>query len=260
NDRPTDETMYFGDEPRQFDLWGRETPLKGESDGGNPQHRIHVGTLPTFITGLDATVARFKLAAEFESPQVESVFSREQTIYLRLKNCFPQGMSGEVKLVPPAGWKLMDDQGSRFRLGAGEEFRLPIRIMLLAEASTGPQPLRLDFNLTSDRTYQFSVHRTLQLGLADVAIEMTSRLREDGFLEITQQLTNFTGKSLSFQCVLFTPGRRRETRQFVAPSSGQSPLLFLLEDGESLIGRKITLRAEERGGGRVLNYSLTAER
>ena len=120
--------------------------------------------------------------------------------------------------------------------------------------------MRLDFSLTTDRNYQFSVHRTLQLGLADVAIEMTSRLREDGLLEITQQLTNFTGKSLSFQCVLFTPGRRRETRQFMAPPNGQSPLLFLLEDGESLIGQKIMLRAEERGGGRVLNYSLTAER
>ena len=94
----------------------------------------------------------------------------------------------------------------------------------------------------------------------DVTIEMTSRLREDGLLEVTQQLTNLTGKPLSFQCVLFLPGRRRESRQFLAPASGQSPLLFLLEDGESLVGQKLTLRAEELGGGRVLNYSLTAER
>jgi hypothetical protein len=34
----------------------------------------------------------------------------------------------------------------------------------------------------------------------------------------------------------------------------------LLEEGESLIGKKLTLRGEELGGGRVLNHSLTAER
>ena len=100
----------------------------------------------------------------------------------------------------------------------------------------------------------------LQLGLADVTITMASRLREDGFLEVTQQLTNTTGKPLSFQCVLFSPGRRRESRQLMAGPNGQTPLLFLLENGESLLGQKLTLRAEELGGGRVLNYSLTADR
>ncbi|MFN0021294.1 MAG: hypothetical protein ACKVP0_23845 [Pirellulaceae bacterium] len=259
NDQPIEETMYFGEELKQIDLWGHETTLLNEADADHPRHRIQVDRLPTFITGLNVTVARFKLAAQFETPQVESSFSREQTIYLRLKNFFPQGISGDVKLTAPAGWKV-DTQGTRFRLAPGEELRLPITIMLLDEASTGPQPLRLDFSLSADRSYQFSVHRTLQLGLADVAIEMSSRLREDGLLEVTQQLTNFTGKSLSFRCVLFAPGRRRETRQFVAPPNLQSPLLFLLEEGESLIGQKITLRVEERVGGRVLNYSLTAER
>lgn len=259
NDKPTVEAMYFGEDLKQIDLWGRETALRMETEGGQHLHRIHAGSLPTFITGLNPHVARFKMAVNFETPQLESIFSREQIIYLRLKNYFPQGVSGEVKLLPPAGWKT-DSGGVRIRLGPGEELRLPIGITLQAEASSGPQPLRLDFELAADRSYQFSVYRTLQLGLADVAIEMTSRLREDGFLEVTQQLTNFTDKPLNFQCVLFPPDRRRETRQFMAPPNVQSPLLFLLEEGESLIGQKLTLRAEELGGGRVLNFSLTAER
>ena len=178
---------------------------------------------------------------------------------MHVKNFFPQAISGELTLLAPVGWK-QDNLATRFRLGPGEEARLPISIRLMAEASSGPQPLRLDFSLAADRNYQFSVDRTLQLGLADVTIEMTSRLRDDGYLEVTQQLTNLTGKPLSFQCVLFSPGRRRETRQLFASPTGQTPLLFLLENGESILGQKIILRAEELGGGRVLNYSLTAER
>lgn len=258
NDKATVENMYFGEDLRQVDLWGRETVPQAESDAGQTRHRISVGSLPTFVTGLNATIARFKMAAQFESPFVESIFSREQTIYLRLKNYFPQGLSGEVKLNAP-GW-APDTQGTRFRLAPGEEIRLPIRIKLQDEASSGPQPLQMDFSLAADRTYQFSVHRTLQLGLADVTIEMSSRLRDDGLLEVTQQLTNFTGKPLNFQCSLFVPDRRREARQLLAPPNIQSPLLFLLEDGESLIGKKLTLRAEELGGGRLLNYSITVER
>jgi hypothetical protein len=259
NDKPTVETMYFGEDVRQLDLWGRETIPPPGPDPTQPQQRVSAGPFVSFVTGVNATITRFKLAAEFESPQVESIFGREQIIYLRLKNFFPQGVSGEVRLAAPQGWKA-DSLGTRFRLGPGEEIRHPIPITLLAEANSGPQLLRLDFSLMADRGYRFDVQRTLQLGLADVAIEVTSRLREDGLLEVTQQVTNLTAKPLSFQCVLFTPGRRREARQLLAPPNVQSPLVFLLEKGESLIGQKLTVRAEEHGGGRVLSYSLTAER
>lgn len=259
NDKPTVETMYFGEELRQIDLWGRETTPPTAAEASHPQQRLSVSTLPTFVTGLNENIARFKLAAQFEGSHVDSIFTREQTLYLRLKNFFPQGISGEVSLAAPAGWKR-DTQGTHFRLAPGEEVRLPISIQLMAEASSGSQPLRLDFSLSADRNYRFDVHRTLQLGLADVALEMTSRLREDGLLEVTQQLTNLTNKPLSFQCVLFVPERRRETRQLLASPNVQTPLLFLLEDGESLLGQKLILSAEELGGGRVLNNSFTAER
>jgi hypothetical protein len=259
NDKPAEETMYFGENLRQIDLWGHESTPPATPVAGRLQHRISVTTVPTFVSGLNENIIRFKLAAQFESLKLDSVFNREQKIYLRLKNFFPQAISGEVMRVAPAGWKP-DTQGTRFRLAPGEEIRLPIAIQLFSEASSGPQPLRLDFNLTADRTYQFSVQRMLQLGLADVAIEMTSRLRDDGLLEVTQTLSNFTDKPVGFQCVLFPPGRRRETRQVIAAPQGQTPLLFLLDDGESLLGQKLTLRAEELGGGRLLNYSLTAER
>src|SRR5204862_3031867 len=139
----TEETMFFGEELRQFDLWGRETTPIASSTTGHVEHRISVGTLPTFVTGLNENIARFKLAAQFENPKIESVFNREQTVYLRLKNFFPQGMSGEVRRQAPAGWKA-DTQGTRFRLAPGEEIRLPIAVQLFAEASGGPQMLRLD--------------------------------------------------------------------------------------------------------------------
>ena len=37
-------------------------------------------------------------------------------------------------------------------------------------------------------------------------------------------------------------------------------MTFVLPRGEELIGQKLWLQAEEIGGSRVLNYTLTAER
>ena len=259
NDKNVVETMYFGEEVRQVDIWGRETVPETVTEDGQIKHRLKVGPLPTFVTGLNETVARWKMAVGFEDTHLESIFGRKQTIHLKLKNFFPDGVSGELRLVAPESWKH-DAEGYRFKLAPGDELRLPLTVTLLQDASSGPQPLRLDFNVAADRTYQFSVHRTLQLGLDDVTIEMTSRLRDDGMLELTQQFTNFTDKPVSFQCVLFPPGRRREARQIACPSSGPSALTFLLPKGEELIGKKIVLRAEEIGGPRVLNHAMTAER
>jgi hypothetical protein len=134
----------------------------------------------------------------------------------------------------------------------------------MADANSGPQPVRLDFEVAG---YRFSVHRTLQLGLDDVQVEMTSRLRNDGTpqsprwnLVVELHLASMSDQPLSFQCVLFAPGRRRETRQVIHLGRDRQTLSFVLPDGELLLGKRLWLRAEEIGGSRVLNYTLQAER
>jgi len=126
----------------------------------------------------------------------------------------------------------------------------------MADANSGPQPVRLDFDVAG---YHFSAHRTLQLGLDDVQVEMTSGLK-NGALIVEQHLMNLSDKPLSFQCVLFAPNRRRETRQVINLGRERTTLKFVLPEGEQLIGNKLWLRAEEIGGSRVLNYTLVAER
>ena len=133
---------------------------------------------------------------------------------------------------------------------------MPLPVTLMADANSGPQPVRLDFDVGG---YHFSVHRTLQLGLDDVQVEVTSQLK-NGSLIVEQHLTNLSDRPLSFQCVLFAPERRRETRQIIGLSRERTTLKFVLPEGEQLIGKKLWLRAEEIGGSRVLNYTLQAER
>ena len=258
--RDTVERVFLGDEIEQLDVYGRgSAPPRGEVDG-QPVSELKIGPMPSFIIGLREGVARFQAAAEFESTQLASVAGREQTIYLRLKNTFPQPITGEVKLNAPKSWGI-DARPARFRIAEGESLRLPLPVTLAADANSGPQPVRLDFELSGQGNPRFSVYRTLQLGLDDVQVEVTTRLRaKDGSLVVEQHMTNMSDLPLSFRCTLFAPGRRRETRQVIDLKHERTTMTFVLPRGEELIGQKLWLQAEEIGGSRVLNYTLTAER
>jgi hypothetical protein len=259
NSRPTVERLMLGDQPERIDVWGRgSVPQLVEADG-QKRHELAVGPSPVFVTGQSAGVARWQAGLDFENPRLASTFGQQQTIVMRAKNRFGQAISGEVTLHAPPSWDI-DARPSRFKLAEGDELRLPLPVTLKADANSGPQAVRLDFEIAGDRVYRFSVHRTLQLGLEDVQIELSTRLREDGVLVVEQQLTSTSDQPVSFQCLLFPPGRRREMRQVIQAPRGTSGLTFALPNGEELIGQKLWLRAEEIGGPRVLNYTVVAER
>ena len=148
----------------------------------------------------------------------------------------------------------------RFRVAAADTVRLPFELTLQPEASSGPQPVRIDFDILADKNYRFSVYRTLQLGFDDVQIEMTTQLMENGLLRVDQTITNTTDKPVSFQCHLFPSGRRRETSALTHLGRGSRTITFWLHNGAELIGQPLQLRAEEIGGGRLLNLSVVAER
>lgn len=259
SDEPTKERFFFGEDIEQLDLWGRSTRPRLIELDGQSQHEIDVGHSPTFLTGLSEAVARWQIGLSFENTQLASVFGRDQAIVLKLKNTFGQGIGGEVTLAAPKSWSY-DARPLRFKLSQADATRLPVSVTLQSDANSGPQPVRLDFDITADRNYRFSVHRTLQLGLEDVQLRLITRQRDDGALLVEQQITNLSDFPISFQCILFAPGRRRETRQVIDLGRGRNTIQFVLPRGEELIGQKLWLRAEEIRGPRVLNYTITAER
>ena len=132
-------------------------------------------------------------------------------------------------------------------------------VLLGTNATSGPQKIRLDFNLSADRTYRFSVYREIQVGLGDIELELESHLDEHGDLIVDQHLTNKTDKRVSFNCLLYVPDRRRERRQVFDLARGRQTTRFVIRDGEELIGLTLGLRAEEIGGARVLNHRIVAE-
>jgi len=254
NQHPQEEVIYLGEDVEQVDLWGRVT--RPEQRG----HRqvLQVGRLPTFITGLDGPVARWRMGVRLDRDRIPSVLGQPHANTLTLGNHFAGGVSGQIELVGPPSWSV-EPRSAAFDLPSGEVLAHPFTILLPYGATSGEHLIRVDFQIGGERPRRFSAYRHLHVGLGEVRVEMATRLGNRGELEVHQQITNQTGAPISFSCQLFAPGRRRLTCLVTAPAEGSDTRVYRLAEGRELIGQELWLRAEEIGGPRVLSQRFVAE-
>ena len=257
NDRLTRETVYLGPNVDVIDVWGRKTRPINVTDKDFVRQQIEVGRLPIFVTGVDPAIARWRMAFRFEQERIASIFGREQAVYYSFTNGFKQGVGGSIDLHTPSVWQAAPTK-LYFKLATNKEHRQRLTVTLEPETSAGPQPVRIDFQLTASRTQKFSIYRTLYVGLGDITVEVTTRLDEHGNLVIEQLLTNSTDRFLSFNCLLATEKRRRERRHIFNCGRGATTVVFIFPDGKELIGDTLWLRVEEIDGPRILNHQFIA--
>ena len=254
NDREVEERLYLGDDVRQMDLWGRTIKLSTHDS----EQVIRVGRLPTFITGLNGPVLHWRMSVKLAETRWPSAFNVARTNALIVKNSFGQGISGQIKIVTPDGWRIAPAEAS-FKLATGETLNQPFDVILRIEAVTGRQDLRFDFDIMADRRYQFSVRRQIDVGSDDVTISAGTHLNDQGELEIEQRLTNETDKSVSFKCFLYSPDRLPIVTQVVEQGRGTDTKSYRIPNGGELVGKTLLLRADEIDGERIINYRFVAQ-
>jgi len=255
NDRPTQESIWLGEELRRYDPWGRSsTPQRRERD-----QTLAVDRLPALVTGLNEPVARWRMDCLFDPPRILSTFDRPQRVGLRLKNAFGQAVSGQVDLVAPREW-IVGPRQFKIALAGQQATVLPVAITLPPDVTCGRHMIRIDFQLEADRAYRFSAYRHLDVGLEGIRIEAQTRLNRQDELEVEQAFINEGRDRGSFRCELFAPERQRQRTDLVDQPPGRDVRVYRLPGGSGLAGRTLWLRAEEINGSRVLNYRLTAQR
>ncbi len=270
-DGPVEETLYLGEGVQLVDVWGKTaTPPKDGNRDIVPVHRV-----PSFVLGLSEAVARWRMAVHFEQERIPSVFGQEHPNALLMKNTFKQGVGARVSLFvpdrlrkgadgdprPSDQWKI-STPGEDFSKAAGKDIRLPLEISL-KDAAIGNQSVRVDFQIEADRAdkrYEFSVWRSLHVGLGDVGMAFSTRIDDKGRLLVEQQMRNDSGKPISFKCFLHAPSRRRKRAQVFELGPEPDIKTYVYSSGDNLVGEEIKLRAEEIDGPRVLIERFVAER
>ncbi len=275
NNEPTQEVLFLGTDVRRIDIWGRTTspPLK------ETEQVIDVGPLPTFVLGLNEAITRWSMAMSFEHLEVPSVFSKPHPNSVRFKNFFPQGVGGSLRIVVPQDenevehlksdekspersgftpdrWNIEPPQGT-FQMAAGEEFKFPFEIRL-KNALYGKQPVRIEFNVEADEPYKFTVFRKMEVGTADLTLDVKTHLDKDGNLIVEQLMTNHSKTLADFRCNLFAKGHRWQRTQVYRLGDNLDRKIYRYPNGKELIGQDMLLEIEERNGPRVLKYRFVA--
>jgi hypothetical protein len=264
-----EETVYLGGTVRQLDLWGRPcsaavpaaprvivpVALVDPAVETPAPRAIRVDAQPTFLVGLSEPLVRWQLAATLGCNELPSIPNQRRANSLRLKNRFSHAVTGRAVLTPPEGWRL-EPRVIEFGLAKDEGGAWPLDIVLPPNVIGGPQRVRIDFEIRTDRVHCFSVWRQITVGLGDVLLEAAMRLNPRGDLEVQQTLVNQGKQAVSFRCALIAPDRCREGTQVLGLKAGRDIKTYQLPRGEELLGKTLWLRAEEIDGPRVVNCRL----
>jgi hypothetical protein len=254
NPIPTKEVVYLGDKIRQVDVWGNTiVPKKITIDGGKPSHEIQVGPMPTFLIDVDPVLVAFRMTTQLVQTNLDSLLGRRQSVSLQFVNPTPEMLSGEVRMKPLADWSV-DNRPQTFDVAPGRTAVHEFEVSLRNSAKIGPSQLEFDFVLRTTPPRRFTVTRAVTVGPEGLDLEVTTRI-SGGELLVLLSMTNHTTEPMQYDCMMFPPGGRQyQRRQIVIPPGESVKRLFPWEDGASLVGQRMLLRAVEQNGARVLNH------
>jgi hypothetical protein len=275
NAEPTREVLYLGEDVKHFDIDGRSiTPAKEQNE-----QIIEAGPVPSFVLGLHEAITRWRMAVHFERSEVPSIFMKPHRNSLRFENFFPQGVGGSLKIIVPQQqhsaenlsdegvpgessglatdrWSIEPPQGT-IALAAGEKASFPFDIRL-KNAHFGRQPIRVEFKVQADELYQFSVYTELEVGTADLTLDVKTHLDKDGTLIVEQLMTNSAKQLADFRCYLYAQGHRRQRMQVYRLGPNVDRKVYRYKAGSGLVGSPMLLEIEEQNGPRVLKYQFVA--
>lgn len=256
SDQPAREVINLGDPEtiRVVDVWGATRPVAVEG------HRqvYEAGKLPVFVTGLSRQLAQWRLQFQFEEHRLANIYGRPQSLPANMHNPFKVGVSGVMRLNIPEMWGQPPKEVN-LSVAAGEKVERTLEVTLDPNASSGVATVRVDFDISADANYRFSVWRELEVGLGDIVMEFFTHLDQQGNMIVDQQLVNRSDTPVWFRCMLYAPGRSRLRQDVMNHRQGRDRRRYIISDGKDLLGKTLWVRAEEMAGERVLNYRFVAQ-
>ena len=256
---PTTEKLFLGDDVKVVDVWGRMMELPTSVDSRQPHQTIQVGRLPIFVIGVDPMLLAFRMSVDTEPNQFDSLLGEQQRLKIMFTNPTRDAMAGTVRLHSPKSWTI-EDPTRHWEVLAGRSTDEEFDVVLGNTAKIGSYELPIQFELDTVPPKLITVYREISVGPEGLIVKVTTRLMKSGDLRVQIEMTNRSSRPQAYNSLLFAPGRQYES-SFIQIKPGETIRREIYwEDGSALIGRKMTLRAIEQDGSRVLNYPIQVRR
>lgn len=244
-------TVNLGPRARIMDLWGASTPLLQSGEG---LVKLNIGTMPIFLTDIDAYAAQIRASVHFDQPLVESSFKPHIRKFM-FTNPYPQAIGGTLRLRGPQGWTI-NPPTFHFTLNPGETFSRDVMIEFPYNSFAGVKTIDAEFDVQAERNIKFAVPVQLRLGLSDVGIQ-TLAIRDGKDVFVQQMISNYGDKPIDYTAFAVYPGQARQERLVTGLDPGRTTIKRYRFTNVKLVpGGVVRSGIKETFGERILNEQV----
>jgi len=248
-DDPVLETLYLGNEPIIYDVWGRYTIPEQQGT----EQTIQVTQTPVFVTGLNIDVARFRLSMQTHVNAISAIPNRTHAIPFSYRNGSAQPVSFQITLQGPrVGDWAFAPPALTATLEAGLIGEGSFDLTLLPRADTGRRLFQYNVRMTGTESAEFAVYDEMMIGNPDVFMEFTTRLNENGDIEVIQAFINNSDQAYTYSFRLMVRDRPPQPSMVTRQGFGRAEHVYTIRNGQALIDSGVTemmLRATPRNDG-----------
>ena len=255
---PTEELIYLGENVRSVDVWGRAEELPIEQQDGHSVQRVKIGPIPRFIVGADPMLLAFRMSVNLDKDQLDSLLGQVQKLAVSFTNPTRDGLIGELQILPPEAWTIESAKRPWETLG-GQSSSHSFNVVLGSSAKVGTYEVPIRFEIQTFPPKQLTVYRRVNVGPQGLDLNVNTQLSPRGELKVQIEMTNRSSRKQSYDCMLFPPqgSQSQYQRRFITIQPGEMIRKEIIwQQGESLVGGKMLLRAVEQDGRRVVNHAF----
>jgi hypothetical protein len=113
--------------------------------------------------------------------------------------------------------------------------------------------------MTGTETAEFAVYDEMMIGNPDVSMEFTSRLNENGEIEVIQAFINNSNTPYTYSFRLTVRDRAPQQSMVTRQGFGRAEHVYIIPRGQALLDSgvtEMTLRAEPRNNGGILGEPM----
>jgi hypothetical protein len=245
----------WGDRWTATDIWGRPVDIRSDATSAINAKQLYVGRWPIFVKDVDRNMIKWQTDVQIKNPIIENRVGQSDPILLSVNNPADKSVDGKLKLVSSSLFQSGVAEKD-FSVEATSTKTIEVPIILRRDVSQSNEPIEIIFELKGTPPVQFSVRKSLSLGLKNFQLETQSRFDDRGRLIIEMTMTNSSGQASTFDCTVHVPDRPRQRVQVINLQE-RATKSIVLSDGAEYRGKSILIRCEEIGTGRVLNQRVT---
>ncbi len=262
NSRPVEEQFYFGESVAAQDVWGRVVPVESiRLPSGGVVQRIPIGNWPVIVYGVDCDVIRWRQEFQLMADHLASHLSSETNLPMRVQNTFSKRAKGS--LILRCDSLLKGGKSSQpLDIESGRMEKLSFPLDLRSDASAGTHQIEFQFKLQTDKDYDFSVYRSLNLGHPDIEFRWDLVRLSDEIVEARIELVNKTQQPVDFDCTLFPKDQAYLRIPMFNTAPGTTTVRHRLAIPKSATGKTspIWIRCEQVRSPLTLNYLVTEKK